>query len=180
MCKPIVALTCSLLSSCAILWGGQAFRSTLKVPPAGVKGRITIDEVVGHDAQTNPIAKLKIYLLRVEDSRSLVELQEGCRRVTADLNVDPLKAYQTCEQNLQQAMDMLPTLPAVATTETDRNGEYEFAEIPAAGRYKVVGVKTVEGAEPYLVVGMTNKLKPGERVIINLSANDPWTKATTP
>jgi copper(I)-binding protein len=44
----------------------------------------------------------------------------------------------------------------------------------------VVAVKKVPGAEPIMVVGVTNKVKAGERVTINLSANNPWTRATTP
>jgi hypothetical protein len=41
----------------------------------------------------------------------------------------------------------------------------------------VVGIKEVVGAEPLVIVGMTNKLKAGERVTLHLSANDPWTMA---
>jgi multidrug efflux pump subunit AcrA (membrane-fusion protein) len=80
---------------------------------------------------------------------------------------------------LRQAVEIVPTPPVVATTETDRDGQYEFAEVLAAGRYRMVGVKLVEGAEP-LVVGITEKLKAGERVTLNLSANSPWTRDATP
>jgi hypothetical protein len=180
MRKQILALSCSVLLSCAILWGGQALRSTIKVPAGGVRGHITIDEFVGTKMQSNPIPKLKLYLLRVDDSQPLVELQESCRRAVADPHADPLRAYKTCAQNLRQAVALVPTLPSVATTETDRNGQYEFAGVPAAGRYHVVGVKTVEGAEPLVMVGITNKLRAGERVTLDLSANDPWTRDATP
>jgi hypothetical protein len=180
MRKQILALSCLALFSCAILARGQALRSTVKVPAAGVRGHITIDEVVGKAVQSNPIPKLKLYLLRVDDSRPLVELQENCRRATADPNADPLRAYRTCAQNLRQAVALVPTLPSVATTETDRNGQYEFAGVPAAGRYRVVGVKTVEGAEPIVMVGLTDKLRAGDRVTLDLSANFPWTRDATP
>lgn len=180
MHKQILLLICSTLFSCAFLWGGQALRSTVNTPAAGVRGRITIDEVVGKNLQSDPIPKLKLYLLRVEDSRPLVELQERCRHATADPNANPLRAYQTCDQNLRQAVDLVPTLHSVATTETDRDGQYEFAAVPAAGRYRVVGVKREAGAEPVVVVGITEKLKAGERLTLNLSANFPWTRDATP
>jgi len=175
-----LALSCSVLFYSTLLWGGQALRSTVKVPPAGLRGRITIDEVVGRQSQSSPITKLKIYLLRVEDSRPLVELQDGCRRAMKDPGADLVRAYDLCSRNLRRLVDIVPTLPSVATTETDRDGGYEFAEVPAAGRYYVVGVKPVEGAEPLAMVGSTNKMRAGESVTPNLSANDPSTRASTP
>jgi hypothetical protein len=180
MRKQILALSCSVLISCANLCGGQALRSTAKILAAGVKGHITIDEVVGKKVQSNPIPKLKLFLLRVDDSRPLVELQESCRHAVADPRADPLRAYKTCDQNLRQAVDLVPTLRSVATTETDRDGQYEFAGVPAADRYRVVGVRMVEGAEPMVVVGITEKLKAGESVTLDLSANYPWTRDATP
>jgi len=180
MRKQVLVLSCSALYFYANLCGGQALHSTVRVPAAGVKGQITIDEVVGKKLQSNPIPKLKLYLLRVDDSRPLVELQQSCRRATADPNADPLRIYQTCHQNLRQAVALVPTLHAVATTESDRNGQYEFAEVPAADRYRVVGVKLVEGAEPIVMVGLTNRLKTGESVTLNLSANYPWTRDAAP
>ena len=180
MRKQFLALSCSALLSCAILYGGQTLRSTAKVPAAGVRGQITIDEVVGKKVQTNAIPKLKLYLLRVDDSRPLVELQQSCRRAVADPKADPLRAYQTCAQNLRQAVALVSTLHAVGTTETDRDGQYEFAGVPAADRYRVVGVKAVEGGEPIVMVGLTDKLKAGENVTLNLSANYPWTRDATP
>ena len=180
MRKLILRLTCSVFLACATLCGRQALRSTMQVPAAGVRGHITIDEVVGKKLQSDPIPKLKLYLLRVDDSRPLVELQESCRHAVADPRADPLRAYQTCAQNLRRAVDLVPTLPSVATTETDRDGQYEFAGVPATGRYRVVGVKLVEGAEPVVVVGIVERLKAGERVTLNLSANFPWTRDATP
>jgi len=67
----------------------------------------------------------------------------------------------------------------VATTETDRDGQYDFAGVRAPGRYSVVGVKMVEGAEPLVMVGLTDKLRAGERVTLELSANYPWTRDAT-
>lgn len=180
MRKQILALSCSIFFPGAILWGGQALRSNVNVPVTRVTGRITIDETVGKDLQSNPIPKLKLYLLRVDDSRPLVELQESCRHAVADPNADPMRAYQTCARNIRQAVDLVPTLRSVATTETDRDGQYEFAGVPAAGRYRVVGVKPVEGAEPLVMIGLTGNLKAGERATLNLSANYPWTRDATP
>jgi hypothetical protein len=68
----------------------------------------------------------------------------------------------------------------VASTEADREGFYRFENLPAAGRYQVVGVKEVEGAEPLVIVGITIKLKARERVTLHLSANGPWTRASVP
>jgi hypothetical protein len=180
MFKQALALFCSALYFCSNLCGWQSLRSTVKVPSAGIKGQITIDEVVGKKMQSNPIPRLKLFLLRVDDSRPLVELQQSCRRVTADPKADPMRIFQMCDQNLRQAVALIPTLHAVATTETDRDGQYEFATVPAADRYRVVGVKLVEGAEPVMMVGLTDKLKAGESVTLNLSANYPWTRDTAP
>jgi hypothetical protein len=44
----------------------------------------------------------------------------------------------------------------------------------------VVGVKSVEGAEPLVLVGLTDKLRAGDRVTLNLSGNYPWTRDATP
>jgi hypothetical protein len=63
---------------------------------------------------------------------------------------------------------------------SSHDGGCELTEIPAGGRYNVVGVKTVEGAEPLVLVGTTYKLKAGESVTLDLSANDPWTRSKTP
>ncbi len=180
MRKQVLALSCSAIFSCALFCSGQTLRSTVRVPASSVRGRITIDEVVGREPQTNPIPKLKIYLFRADDTKALVELQEACRRGMKDPGANLMRAYDTCSQNLRRVVEMVPTLPAVATTETDRDGGYEFAEVPALGRYYVVGVKPVEGAEPLAIVGFTNKMQAGGRVTLNLSANDPWTRATTP
>lgn len=130
--------------------------------------------------QSNPVPKLKLYLLRVDESKPLVDLQERCRRAVADPNADPLRAYRTCDQSLREAATLVPTLPSVATTETDRDGLYEFPGVPAAGRYQVVGIKAVDGAEPLVIVGITNRLRAGESVTLDLSANAPWTRAATP
>jgi len=77
-------------------------------------------------------------------------------------------------------VNLIPTLPTVGVAETDHEGQYEFNEIPATGRYRVVGVKPVEGAEPILVVGLTEKLRAGQILKFDLSANLPWTRDATP
>jgi hypothetical protein len=179
MRKQVLALCCSALYFCCHLWGGQSLRSTIKDPSAGIKGQITIDEVVGRKMQSDPLPKLKLYLLRVDASQPLVELQQSCRRITGDPKADPMRIFQTCDQNLRQAVALIPTLHAVATTETDRNGQYEFAAVPSSDRYRVVGIKLVEGAEPVVMVGLTEKLKAGESITLNLSANFPWTRDAT-
>jgi len=178
MRKEITSISCAVLFSCAYSWAGQALRTTTNVAPAGIAGRITVDEVVGRKLQSNAVSKLKLYVLRVEDSQPLQDLQQRCRRAVAQPTADPLRAYNTCAQSLAEALALVPKLPSVASTETDREGFYRFENLPAAGRYQVVGVKEVLGAEPLVIVGITNKLKAGERVTLHLSANDPWTRAT--
>jgi len=180
MRKHTTSMSFVALFSCAFLGAGQALRTPVNVPPAGIAGRITIDEVVGRKLQSNPVSKLKLYLLKVEDSRPLEDLQQRCRRAVAQPGADPLSAYNTCAQGLREAVALVPRLPSVASTETDREGLYRFEGVPVAGRYQVVGVKEVEGGEPLVIVGITNKLKAGERVTLDLSANDPWTKAVAP
>jgi hypothetical protein len=161
--------------------GGQALRTSVNVPPASIKGLITMDEVVvGKGLQSDSLSRLKVYLFKAEDCRPLVELQESCRRAIADPHADPLRAYNACHRHLTQAVALVPRLPSVDSTETDRQGSYRFENVPAAGRYQVVGVKMVQGAEPLVIVGVTGKLKAGESVTLNLSANDPWTRAATP
>ena len=76
-------------------------------------------------------------------------------------------------------MELVPTLPAIATTDTDGDGSHEFAEVAAAGHYYVGGVKTLEGAERWARVGLANKLMPGQPVTLDLSANASWTQPKT-
>ena len=83
-------------------------------------------------------------------------------------------------RGLPQAPALVPTPSSVATAGTDHDGQYEFVRIPAAGRYHGVEGKTVEGAEPLVMAGIANKLPAGERVTLNLSADDPRTRAAIP
>lgn len=116
-------------------------------------------------------------VLCVEDSRRFQELQQRCRRATAQPKADPLSVYNICTQSIAEAVDLVPNLPSVARAEMDREGFYEFESVRAAGRYHVVGVKKGEGSELLVIVGVTQKSKGGERVTLNLSENDPWTGA---
>lgn len=168
-----------LVLSTGILWG-QALRSSPTARTAGVKGHITIDEVVGKEAQSTPVPKLKLYLVRADDSRELIALQESCSRATKDPGKDPMRVFNICSEALRRVVELVPTLPAIATTETGGDGSYEFAEVPAAGRYYVLGVKTLEDAEPWAMIGLTQRLEPGQRITLDLSPNDPWTHAKTP
>src|SRR5579872_2957943 len=94
MRKQILAISCTMLFSSGVFCRGQqALRSTIRIPTAGLRGRITIDEVVGRAVQSNPIPKLKLYLLRAEDTKPLVQLQESCRRATADANSNPREHF---------------------------------------------------------------------------------------
>ncbi len=175
-----LTLVCAILVlSTAVLWG-QALRSSPTARTAGVKGHITLDEVVGKEAQSTLVPKLKLYLVRADDGRELIALQDNCRRATKDPAEDPMRVFNICSAALRRVVELVPTLPAVATTETARDGSYEFAEVPAAGRYYVLGVKTLEDAEPWAMVGLTHRLVPGQRITLDLSPNDPWTHPKTP
>ena len=70
-------------------------------------------------------------------------------------------------------------VPCVATTATDCDGRYEFAGLPAAGRYHMAGVM-VEGAELLLIVAITSNMRAGEGITLNLSANYPWIRDAMP
>ena len=133
MRKQVLALSCSAIFSCALFCSGQTLRSTVRVPASSVRGRITIDEVVGREPQTNPIPKLKIYLFRADDTKALVELQEACRRGMKDPGANLMRAYDTCSQNLRRVVEMVPTLPAVSVCRLAPAGMYVDPSIWATG-----------------------------------------------
>jgi hypothetical protein len=82
--------------------------------------------------------------------------------------------------NLPHALVHVATLPCVATTDTDCHGQYEFVEAPSAGRYYVMGVTMVAGAETLVIVGLTDTLQASDRDTLDRSASFPWTWAVTP
>jgi len=144
-----------------------------------VEGRITVVMNVNRTVSTYPLRNLPVYLFKLEQSRPLQELQRKCRKAMARPGVNPsnaFAAYNVCAQGLSDAVELVPRLPVAAATQTDREGFYHFDGVPSRLRYQVVAVK-VEDGEPIVIVGLTPQLKPGQRVKLDLSENDPWTNA---
>jgi hypothetical protein len=144
--------------------------------PAVIEGQLTVTEVESRQVADKPLGKLTVYLLDLEQSRPLQELQHKCHMATANQNLDPTSAYNICEQSLADAVKLVPTLASAASTQTDVGGAYIFENVSPARQYQVVSVK-VEDDEPVVIVGLTPRLKPGEHVRLNLRENDPWTNA---
>jgi hypothetical protein len=148
-------------------------------PPAAVEGRITVVMNVNRTVSTYPLRDLPVYLFKLEQSRPFEELQRKCRKAMARSGGGPsvaFAAYNVCATSLSDAVELVPRLPAGATTQTDREGFYHFDAVPSRQRYQVVAVK-VEDDEPIVIVGLTPPLKPGQGVKLDLSENDPWTNA---
>ena len=143
---------------------------------ASVLGRVTVHETRGRTFGEHPIANLSLYLIRVEDGKALHELQRKCRKAVAQGQSNPAEAYDVCMQSISDAARMVPQMASAIKAQTDRDGNYRFENVPAGGRYQVVGVK-YEGDEPVLIVGLTAKLRPGQEFIVNLSENEAWTDA---
>jgi hypothetical protein len=127
----------------------------------------------------HPVPNLQLYLLRVEDSKALQELQRKCRRALAATRTDPSAAYDTCMTSLTEAARTVPQLASTASVQTDRDGYYRFENVPPGGRYQIVGVR-FDGEDPVVIVGLTPKLKPGDKHRTDLSENAAWTDALPP
>jgi hypothetical protein len=174
----ILALVSLLTLLLVIPCGAQTpSKFTKTMPPASISGRVTVHMTVGRTFGEHPVANLPLYLLRIDDSKALQELQRKCRRAVARTQADAAAAaYETCVASLAEAAKLVPELPATASGKTDREGNFRFENVPAGGRYQVVGVK-YEGDEPVVIVGLTPRLKPGGESQLRLSENDPWTAA---
>ena len=85
-----------MLHSFFPVWGGQALHTVPSPPSPGIRGRITIGVFVARKPVTDPLGKVQMYLVKVEDSRHLKELQRGCRHATAQPKADPLGSGHPC------------------------------------------------------------------------------------
>ena len=179
MSRILVLLSLFAVASAANLFPQKRSQFTTTPPVASVVGRITVRLTVGRTFGEHPVAKLPLYLVRVEDSRAFQELQRKCRRAVARTTSNPGASYEVCVQSMAEAAKLVPQLAATATNQTDRDGFYRFENVPAGGRYQVVGVK-YEGDEPVLLVGLTARLKPGEEHRVDISENEAWTDALPP
>lgn len=173
----VLALISLLLGLSPSTWALQkASRLTTTPPMASVLGRVTVHETVGRTFGEHPVANLSLYLIRVEDGKAFQELQRKCRKAVGQGQSNPAAAYDVCMQSLSYAARMVPQMSSAIKAQTDREGNYRFENVPAGGRYQVVGVK-YEGDEPVVIVGLTARLRPGQEFIVNLSENAAWTDA---
>jgi hypothetical protein len=141
--------------------------------PAAIEGRLSVIEGVGRSVEARPFRNVTVYLLDLEQSKPLQELQHQCRTATAKPGND-FVAVNVCLGGLSEAVKLVPSLPSTARAQSDRDGVYKFESVPPGRRYQVVCVLVDEG-EPVVLVGLTPKLKPGKRVTLDLRENDPWT-----
>jgi hypothetical protein len=159
----------------AALYAGQARQPPGDVLPASVRGRVTVVENINRTVTTNPVRDLQIYLFTSEASKPFQELQRKCRRAMAQPHADPVRKYQLCEIALAEAFELVPNLPAMATARTGPDGSFHFDNVTPDRQYNVIGIKRDEVGSPIVIVGKTPRLRPGQKLTLELSENDPWT-----
>lgn len=172
-------LICLVVFAAAVRWSEKASGQAKPAPLTSIEGRITVVETINKTVGTHPLRNLTVYLFDLDQSKPLQQLQHKCRRATAKPgggDATAFAAYNVCVDCLGQAVELVPHLSSAATTRTDGDGYYKFEDVAPARRYQVVLVK-VEDGEPIVIVGLTPKLKAGQRVTIDLRENDPWTNA---
>lgn len=169
-------LSCLLALTEAAWCGERATGQAKPLPPAAIEGRITVIMTVNRTRGTYPVRNLTVYLFKLEESRPLQELQRKCRGALAQPRLDAISAYNTCRKCLAEAVASVPRLSCAATTRTNHEGFYRFDNLSPARRYQVVAVRA-EDEEHIVIVGLTPKLRPGQRVTLDLSENEPWTDA---
>jgi hypothetical protein len=157
------------------LYAGQARRVGGEVLPASVRGRVTVFETINRTPTTNPVRDLQVYLFTLEASKPFEELQQKCRRAMAQQNADPVWMYRLCEAALAEAFGLIPKLPAMATARTDPDGFFHLDNLAPHRQYHLIGVRRDEDGSPIVVVAKTPRLRPGQKLTLELSENDPWT-----
>jgi len=167
----------AMLSS-ASLCAAQAQRLVGDVSPASVRGRATVSEVINRTPATNPVRDLQVYLFAAESVKPFEDLQHKCRRAMAQPKADPDYTYRLCEAALAEAVQLIPTLPAVAEAKTGADGAFSFEHVAPGKLYHVIGVKSGEDGSPIVIVVKTARLRPGQQIAVELSENTPWTGAT--
>jgi hypothetical protein len=159
----------------AALYAGQAKRVAGEAPPASVWGRATVFETINRTPTTNPVRDLQVYLFTLEASKPFEEVQQKCRRAMAQPKADPVRTYQLCEAALAEAFGLVPKLSAMAMARTDPDGSFHFNNLVPGQQYHLIGIKRDEGGSPIVVVAKTPRLRPGQKLTLELSENDPWT-----
>ena len=175
MLKKLAGLSWFGMLAGGALYAQQANRLVEQVPPASVRGRATVYETINRKAATNPVRDLKIYLLESDSAKPFEELQNKCRRVMRQPKGDPVQIYQLCQIAMNQAFQLVPALPAVATAKTGADGSFTFDNVAPSRPYHVIGIKTGEDGSPIVVVVKTARLRPGQQINLELSENEPWT-----
>ena len=175
MLKKLAGLSWFGMLAGGALYAQQANRLVEQVPPASVRGHATVYETINRKAATNPVRNLKIYLVASESAKPFEELQNKCRRVMRQPKGDPVQIYQLCEIALNQAFQLVPTLPAVATAKTGTDGAFAFDNILPGRPYHVIGIKSSEDGSPIVIATKTSRMRPGQRLDLELSENSPWT-----
>jgi hypothetical protein len=145
------------------------------VSPASVRGRATVFETINRTAATNPVRDLQLFLFTPEAAKPFEELQHKCLRAMAQPNADAVQTYQLCEKALGEAFELIPKLPAMARAKTGADGCFLFDNVAPGRQYQVVGIKPGEGGSPILIVAKTTRLRPGQKLALELSENQPWT-----
>jgi len=159
----------------AALYAGQARQPVRDVSPASVRGRVTVVENINRAVATNPVRDLQVYLFTPEASKPFGELQRKCRRAMGQPHADPVRKYQLCEIALGEAFGLISNLPAMATVRTDADGSFHFDNVTPDRQYNLIGIKRDEVGSPIVIVGKTPPLRPGQKLTLELSENDPWT-----
>jgi hypothetical protein len=159
----------------AALYAGQAGRLAREVSPASVRGRVAVFETINRTPTTNPVRNLQVYLFTLEASKPFEELQLKCRRAMAQPKADPVRMYQLCEAALAEAFELIPRLPATATTRTGPDGSFQFDNVTPNRQYHLIGVKRDEAGSPIVIVAKIPRLRSGQKLTLELSENDPWT-----
>ena len=175
MCRLLAWQSLVAMLGGAVLCAGQANRLVEEVRPASLRGRATVYETINRKAATNPVRDLKVYLFSSEAVKPFEELQNNCRRVMRQPKADPIQTYQLCEIALNQAFQLVPTLPAVATSKTGSDGSFAFDNVAPGRHYHLIGIKPGEDGSPIVIVVKTSSLRPGQQLNLELSENAPWT-----
>lgn len=146
-------------------------------PPANLEGKLKVYMLSSEELGDFPLDDVEVYLFTLEQSKPLQELQRRCKQAMRRTGIDPTAVYEVCRQSQEAAADLVPKLPRVGFTRTDRRGVYRFSQISPGQRYQqVVGLK-YEAGDPILMVRVTPRLKSGESCELNISENEPWVDA---
>ncbi len=123
--------------------------------------------------ELRPAQGITVYLIPAQKSVGLTRLQEeSCRRLHRS-GISEHEANVIGGRYLNNAIALIPHLPSISKTKTDRRGVYRFPNVPAGKVYKVVGLQPYEDHE-YFEIRTTGVLRSGEKLRVDLDERDPW------